>query len=78
MFEKIACVYAFYDSYYGDIFYNFETIPQIGHGEWAITRGGDSAYDLRTDQVTQTEFPDELLLLLDNIPSDIEIESWEG
>ncbi len=76
-FQKIKCVYAFLDDYTGCIFYAFDTVPEIGHGEWAISSGGDCAYDLRTDRITQTDFPNELLSLLSYIPDDIEIEGLE-
>lgn len=76
-FEKIECVSAFYDDFSSTIFYVFNTVPVIGHGEWAISGGGDCAYDLRTDHITQDEFPHELMLLLDHIPEDIHIEDWD-
>lgn len=76
-FEKIECNYAFYDDYSCEIFYAFETIPVIGHGEWAISQGGDVAYNLMNDNITQTDFPEELLQLLEYIPDDIEIEGPE-
>ena len=76
-FEKIECNYAFYDDFSCEIFYAFETIPVIDHGEWAISQGGGVAYNLMNDNITQTDFPEELLQLLDYIPDDIEIEGLE-
>lgn len=76
-FEEIECHYAFFDDYTGEIFYAFKTTPVIGHGEWAISRGGDAAYDLSNDNITQTDFPTELLILLEYIPDNIEIEGLE-
>ena len=76
-FEKIECIYAFYDDYTGDVFYQFNTVPQIDHGEWAISRGGDTAYDTMCDFITQDEFPPELIELVEYIPEDIEIEGLE-
>jgi hypothetical protein len=78
-FEKVEFLEAFYDDWSGEVFYSFRTIPEIGHGEWAISSGGDTAYDLLYDRITQTEFPEELLLLCDYIPdlSDDEIEGLE-
>lgn len=76
-FEKVECTYAFYDDFSCQIYYAFDTIPQIGHGEWAISRGGDCAYDLRWDNITQTDFPNELMFLLDYIPEDIEIDGLD-
>lgn len=76
-FEKIECVYAFYDDENGDVYYSFKTTPQIDHGEWAISSGGDSVWDLRGDYWTQEDFPKELLLLVEHIPEDIEIEGLE-
>lgn len=75
-FEKIKCTYAFYDDYTSDIFYAFETVPVIDHGEWAISRSGDAAYNLQNDNITQN-FPNELLILLEYIPDDIEIEGLD-
>lgn len=76
-FEKVECAYAFYDEFSSSIYYSFDTVPKIGHGEWAISSGGDCAYDLRTDFITQDEFPIELLSLLEYIPDDIEIDGLE-
>lgn len=76
-FEKIECVSAFYDDYSSTIFYMFDTIPTIGHGEWAISSGGDCAYDVMTDNITQDQFPIELMELLAYIPDDIDIEGWD-
>ncbi|ANS06148.1 hypothetical protein BI032_gp273 [Citrobacter phage vB_CfrM_CfP1] len=76
-FEKIKCTYAFYDNYCDTIFYAFDTVPVIGHGEWAISRGGDVAYDLQTDRITQTGFPNELMSVLNYITDDIEIDGLE-
>lgn len=76
-FDKIECTHAFYDDYTGTIFYAFDTIPVIGHGEWAISGGGDLAYDLRTDRIHETEFPNELISLLEYISDDVEIEGLE-
>lgn len=76
-FEKVECTYAFYDEYSSSIYYAFKTVPVIGHGEWAISSGGDCAYNLSNDFITQDEFPIELLSLLEYIPDDIEIEGWD-
>lgn len=76
-FEKIECTSAFYDEYTGTVFYCFDTIPVIGHNEWAISEGGDVAYDLLCDRYEQVDFPNELLDLLSYIPDDIEIEGLE-
>ena len=76
-FEKIECTYAFYDEDIGNIFYAFETIPKIDDGEWSISQGGDVAYNLRTDRLVESGFPEELLSLLDFIPDDIEIDGLE-
>lgn len=76
-FESIECTYAFFDDFSGSIFYAFETVPQIDHGEWAISSGGDIAYNLANDNITQDGFPLELLTLLNHIPDDIEIDGWE-
>lgn len=76
-FKSIKCTQAFYDDYSGTVFYAFETVPVIGHGEWAISSGGDVAYDLRTDRMTQSDFPNELLILLSHIPDNIDIEGLE-
>lgn len=76
-FEKIECTYAFYDDYSSNIFYFFKTIPEIDHGEWAISSGGDCAYDMSTDHITQDEFPIELMALLEFIPNDIEIDGLD-
>jgi len=76
-FEKVVCTHAFYDDYYCDVFYAFETIPQIGHGEWAISRGGDVVYDLLYDRFLQNGYPNELIFLTDYIPESIEIEGIE-
>ncbi|WP_411750022.1 hypothetical protein [Serratia marcescens] len=77
-FMKIKCTGAFYDEYYGAVFYTFDTVPQIGHGYWAISEGGDSAYNTLNDQVTQVDYPEELLMLLEHIPENIEIEGLEN
>lgn len=76
-FKKVICTHAFYDEDYGEIFYSFDTVPQIGHGEWAISRGGDTVYDLLHDRVMQGGYPEELNALTDYIPDDIEIEGFE-
>lgn len=76
-FERIECVYAFYDDYSDQVFYQFETRPEIGHGEWAISRGGDVAYDMRFDRVCQDDFPSELIILTSHIPIDIFIDGIE-
>lgn len=76
-FKKIKCTGAFYDNYYGTVFYTFDTIPQIGHGYWAISEGGDAAYNTLNDQVTQVDYPNELLILLSHIPENIKIEGLE-
>nr|DAE36484.1 MAG TPA: hypothetical protein [Caudoviricetes sp.] len=73
-FEKIKCVSAFYDEDTDIVFYNFSTIPQIENGDWAISEGGDVAYNTRTDRITQDDFPPELLELLPYIDYDIEVE----
>ncbi|MGL4521773.1 MAG: hypothetical protein ACRCWQ_04425 [Bacilli bacterium] len=75
-FTKIECTHAFYDEYWGTAFYVFDTIPEIGHGEWAISEGGDVVYDLLYDRVVQN-YPAELSCLVDHIPDDIEIEGLE-
>lgn len=76
-FEEIECTYAFYDDYSSEIFYAFRTVPQIGHGEWAISAGGDTAYDMSNDNITQEDFPIELLQLLGHIPDEIEVDGLE-
>lgn len=76
-FEKVECIYAFYDEQSSNIYYAFDTVPVIGHGEWAISSGGDSAYDLRFDRLVECGYPNELLDLLEYIPDDIEIDGLE-
>lgn len=76
-FKEIRFCNAFYDSYWGTVFYSFDTVPKIGHGHWAISEGGDAAYNLLNDYVTQRDFPDELLELLEYIPDNVEIEGLE-
>lgn len=76
MFQKVKCTQAFYDDYSGTVFYAFDTVPQIGHGEWAITRGGDIAYDLLRDRIVE-DYPNELIHLTNYIPDDIEIDGLE-
>lgn len=73
-FEKVECVQAFYDDWYCEVFYQFITIPAIDDNNWAISRGGDVAYNLFTDRGTQVDYPNELLELLRYIPENIEIE----
>ena len=75
-FEKIEFSHAFYDSYYDTTFYAFNTVPKIGHGNWAISEGGDTAYNLSNDHVTQSDFPTELVQLIEYIPDDPEIEVY--
>lgn len=75
-FEKIEFSHAFYDDYYDMVFYTFNTVPQIGHGNWAISEGGDVAYNMLNDNVTQTNFPEELMYLLDHIPDGVDIEGY--
>ena len=77
MYTKVEFSHAFYDDWCGEVFYAFRTTPQIGHGEWAISAGGDTAYDLLHDNITQTDFPDDLLLLLEHIPENVEIDGLE-
>lgn len=76
-FEKVDFVSAFYDDYYETVFYEFKTVPEIDGGQWAISRDGDSAFNLLSEQVTQT-FPAELMSLLEHIPENVEIEGLEG
>ncbi|MGL5016388.1 MAG: hypothetical protein ACRC6V_19240 [Bacteroidales bacterium] len=76
-FKKIKCIQAFYDPDYATVFYGFQTDPQVGHGEWAISEGGDVAMDLRTERTTQVDYPNELLELLEYIPANMKIEGLE-
>lgn len=76
-FEQIRCTHAFYDSYWGCVFYGFATVPEVTHGEWAISESGDVVYDLLSDRVMQTGYPEELAELVEHIPDDIEIEGLE-
>lgn len=73
IFKKIKCVSAFHDDYTETTFYCFSTIPKIGNGEWAISSGGDIAYNTATDCITQDNFPEELLQLLPHIDYSIEV-----
>lgn len=77
-FEKIECKGAFYDDYYETVFYEFCTVPEIDGGNWAISRDGDSAFNLLSEQVTQSGFPIELMQLIEHIPADIKIEGLEN
>ncbi|EOZ5069696.1 TPA: hypothetical protein L3F84_000750 [Enterobacter cloacae] len=76
-FEKVEFVSAFYDDYCGEVFYVFDTIPKIGHGGWAISRGGDVAYDLSCDRLLQSDYPNELIFLTNYIPESVEIDGLE-
>lgn len=73
-FKKIKHVSSFYDDFYDTVFYVFETVPRIGHGEWGISAGGDIAYNLMTDNVTQDRFPIELVHLTKYIDYKIKVE----
>lgn len=76
-FKKIHFNHAFYDNWTDQVFYAFYTAPQIDHGEWAISAGGDTAYDLCSDVVTQTDFPEELLELIEYIPNNVKVEGLD-
>lgn len=76
-FENVEFSHAFYDDYTGVVFYAFNTVPQIGHGEWAISEGGDVAYNLMNDNITQIDYPHELGYLTEYIPDNVEIEGYD-
>lgn len=77
-FKNVEFAHAFYDDWSGNVYYAFKTVPQIDHGEWAISSGGDTAYDLLHDVITQTDFPSELMHLVEHIPENAEIEGLEN
>jgi len=78
MFKNVEFIRAFYDDCTEEVFYCFKTLPQIDHGDWAISAGGDVAYDLCCENITQQDFPSGLINLLEYIPENVEIEGLKG